>query len=256
MDMLGVKTPPRRCAPTPLLRKGVSPPESRIRGFTLLEVLVAMALLALIMTLAYQGLSTGAHITATGTQAIERNNQLRLAQTFMRAQLSRASPQPFDSDETLGSVVFEGGSEVLRFVGPMPGYLSFGGDYIQTLALVRGDGGMNLVFDHQVLDYGPEAEEAQSADDLDEREPVVLLGGIDDAEFSYLEPPESLDQEPRWVSEWQAIDQLPLMVKLDITMHEHARIHWPGFQVALRVDAAGSERPQLFDFGPGPTNTR
>lgn len=224
----------------------------RARGFTLIEVLLALTLLSLIMLLAYQGLSTGANITANGTQAIERNNQIRLVQTFLRSQLTRAKPMPFDQDETLGSVVFEGGSEVMRFVGPMPGYLSFGGAYIQTLTLTREDGNLALLFGHQVLDYSRPGEEKNTSESIEPPEPVVLMAGIEDAEFSYLEPPETVDGEPKWVSEWSNVAQLPLMVKLNVEMSEAARIHWPAFQVAMKIDTTGNERTNYFQFGPRP----
>lgn len=240
----------------------LSPPAFRLprahqRAFTLLEVLVAITLLGLIMVFAYQGLRTGAHTAAQGEAAIERVNRLRLAQEFLRSQVARALPMAFDQDDTLGSVVFEGDGEVMRFVAPMPGYLSSGGPYIQTLLLTRADGGgKQLLFDHEVLRYGEEAEQPREA--MEDRDPVLLLSGIKDAEFGYLAPGESLDDEPEWVDEWRQVNSLPLLVRIRLEMTEESRIQWPELVIAPRVDSGGRRGfgldfgPSSVDFGPAP----
>ena len=217
---------------------------------------MAITLLGLIMVFAYQGLRTGAHTAAQGEAAIERINRLRLSQDFLRSQVSRALPMPFDQDETLGSVVFEGDQEVMRFVAPMPGYLSSGGPYVQTLLLTRGEGGTRqLVFDHRVLRYGEEAE--RGADDIEDRDPVLLLKGIEDAEFAYLQPGETVDEEPEWVEEWRQIGSLPLLVRIRLEMSEASRIRWPEMVIAPKVESGGRRGFGLdfgrdsVDFGPG-----
>lgn len=239
-------------------RSGAARPRAKWAGFTLLEVLVAITLLGMIMVMAYQGLRTGARSTAQGEAAIERVNRLRLSQEFLRGQLSRALPMTIEQDDTLGAVVFEGGPEIMRFVAPMPGYLSYGGPYVQTLSLARGNGGERaLVFDHRILQYGEEAERAP--DPSAERDPVKLLDGIRDAEFSYLEPGETRDDEPVWVDEWRALDRLPLLVRIRLEMREDSRIQWPELVVAPRVETIGGRASQRGfgieqpTFGPGPS---
>lgn len=229
----------------------MTPARQRIsRGFTLIEVLLAVTLLGLIMVLAYQGLRTGAHSAAQGEATIERVNRLRLAQEFVRAQLSRAQPMAFDQDDTLGQVVFEGGPDSLQFAGPMPGYLSSGGPYVQSLVLDRGERGLDLVFVHHVLRYGPDADKPR--DESSEPKPVTLLGGIDEAKFSYLEPPETQDGEPEWVDEWRDLNSLPLMIRLDLTMRDDARIEWPTLLVAPKVDRVAPGSAAQPQFGPIP----
>lgn len=228
---------------------------SRHRGFTLVEVLLAITLLGMIMVLAYQGLRTGAQSAERGEAAVERVNRLRLAQEFIRAQVSRAQPMAFEQDATLGGVVFEGGPEALRFAAPMPGYLSFGGPYVQTLALVRGESGLDLVFDHAVLRYGPE-EDQHSRDER--RDPVLLIGGFQNARFSYLAPPDGPDAQPEWVDEWSETDTLPLLVRMEASFEETVRLHWPTLAVAPRVDS-GARSMFNVEFGPrgsGPDRPR
>lgn len=219
------------------------------RGFTLVEVLLAITLLGIIMVLAYQGLRTGARTAETGEAAIERVNRMRLAQEFIRARISQARPSPFDQDDTLGGVVFEGGPESLRFAAPMPGYLSYGGPYVQTLALVDGDEGKELIFDFEVLRYGPDADTPP----LEDRDPVLLVRGLADAKFSYLAPGDSVDAEPEWVDEWRETAQLPLLVRIEAEFKDKNRRHWPALTVAPRVDAGGLRGfSGGMEFGPAP----
>ena len=129
-----------RCA----ARSGVSRARSRIRnpgtsaGFTLLEVMLAIVLLALLLAGTWGAIRTTVHAMHSGEDAIDRTNRLRVAEEFMRRQISRILPLAFGQDESTGTnYVFEGSGDSMRFVAPMPGYLSQGGPYVQTLRARR-----------------------------------------------------------------------------------------------------------------------
>src|SRR5579883_295749 len=123
---------------------------SRQRGFTLLELLLVVILLAILLAGAYGGISASVRGMHSGEAAIERVDKVRTVQEFLRHQISRILPFPYAQEGTQFEV-FQGDGKFMRFVAPMPGYLSRGGAYVQTLALTSGNEGMQLVFTSTLL---------------------------------------------------------------------------------------------------------
>lgn len=216
-------------------------------GFTLLEIIVALALMGILMAMAYGGLRAGVRAAASGEAAIDRTNQIRVAQQFLRTQISRALPLVIEDDpdaegedDVTEQVVFEGESDYMRFVAPMPGYLGFGGPYVQVLALERSGDGMQLIFAHDLLN----TFEREDPLDNPDREPIVLLDGIQDAEFAYRTFDDEGEVGP-WESDWEDTGSSPLMVKLDLVMTEESQLVWPDFEVPLMIESTSRQRRTL-----------
>jgi general secretion pathway protein J len=203
-------------------------------GFTLLEVLIAVSLLALLITLAVGTLRTAVRSVRSGEALIQRTDRMRVAQEFLRRQLSHAMPLPFERLEDSGeNRVFVAERDSLRFVAPMPGYLSRGGPHVQWLTLQSGPDGMQLEFDHSQLNgYDPDNPKGNS-----KREPVVLLEGFRDARFEYR----ALDEQGElsdWDANWDDPQQLPLMVRLVLEFDPDSRQTWPDLEVPVLVATA------------------
>jgi general secretion pathway protein J len=201
----------------------------RARGFTLVEVLVATGLLALGLALAFASLRGAARATGHAEQAAQRQERLRAVQGFLRAQLTAAMPIPFEFDADTGQSNFLRVSPTkLEYVASMPGYLSRGGPYLQTLELVAGPRGKRLLFQHQMLGTdGPLKPE---------REPLVLLDGIDDGRFEVR----NIDPNGKalsWESQWQVSSQLPPMLRLRLKFTDPA-MRWPELVAAPRLAVA------------------
>jgi general secretion pathway protein J len=221
----------------------------RARGFTLLEILVAVSLLALLIALAVGSLRTAVRAARSGEALVARTDRMRVAQEFLRRQLSHAMPLVFERMEDSGeNRVFVADRESLRFVAPMPGYLSRGGPHVQWLTFERGIDGMKLVFDHAQLNgYDPDDPKGDS-----KREPVVLLEGFSDGEFEYraLDEQGELDD---WSSSWDDTQRLPLLVRLRLEYDRDARERWPDLEIPILTATA---TPGLFSPGrmPGRAN--
>jgi general secretion pathway protein J len=203
----------------------------------LLEVLLAVTLLALLLAGAYGGIQTSIRAMRAGEHVIERVDRVRTVQEFLRHQLSRIMPLPYEQ-ATNGNFVFEGDRALMRFVAPMPGYLSHGGPYVQTLALTSGDGGMRLVFSGAMLN-GYDAKLEKTA----ERDPVVLLDHIRDGAFAYR----ALDDQGQltpWSNSWDDPNLTPLMIQIQLVMQDGERVDWPTLAVALMLDS-GATRVQM-----------
>ena len=207
----------------------------RPRGFTLLEVLVAIALLALLLTLAYAAMRTAIQASRSGEALIARSEEMRTAQAFLRRQFAGALPLAYELDATNGvQYLFEGGRDAIQFVAPMPGYLSRGGAHVQRLALVRAaGGGLQLEFNHSQLNgFDPEAGPVGG-----DREPVVLATGITDGgfEFRQREPDGRLGP---WQDQWDSPHALPQQLRLRVEFAADDGRHWPDLEVP--VLAAGN----------------
>lgn len=208
----------------------------RANGFTLIEVVIAISLLALGLAIAFGTLRSASRATARAEASAQREERLRAVQGFLRTQLSAALPIPFEFDGESGAATFLRVDEgKLEFVGTMPGYLARGGPYLQTLELVPGEGGQKLLFQHQQLTTDGGAEP--------EREPVVLLEGIEEAAFEVR----TLDEHAkpgRWQGKWDVSAQLPPQMRLRLRFREHQRA-WPDFVVTTRLGAAYANQPPV-----------
>jgi general secretion pathway protein J len=209
-------------------------PDFRLQaGFTLLEMLLAITLLALLLAGAYSGIQTSVRAMHSGERVIERLDRMRTVQEFLRHQMSRIMPLSYAMTEN-GNYVFEGDRGFMRFVAPMPGYLSRGGPYVQTLALRPGPDGMKLVFSGAMLN-GFDINAAKTA----ERDPVVLLDHIREGAFAYR----ALDEQGQlgpWSSEWNDFSVTPLLVQVQLTMQSGQRIDWPTLAVPLMLDSGAT----------------
>ncbi|MBS0557624.1 MAG: prepilin-type N-terminal cleavage/methylation domain-containing protein [Proteobacteria bacterium] len=214
---------------------------ARNAGFTLLEVLLAIILLGLLIAGAYGGIRASAHAMRAGEAAIDRTDRLRTAQEFLRRQLSQILPLEFARDNNTGAIhVFDGDARRMRFVAAMPGYLSRGGPYVQTLELAPGRSGLQLRFSDVMLNgYATNQDSGKRADD----EAVVLFDHIADGRFEYR----ALDADGNlgnWSSDWPDPGITPLMIRIRLTMQPGVQMPWPTLDVALMLNA-GAMRPRM-----------
>lgn len=212
------------------------------RGFSLIEVLLATSLLAAGMALAFLTLRSAGQATERARAVAAESERLRAVQAFLRRQLSGALPMAIEVDTATGeATLFEASRRELRFVAPMPGYLSRGGPYVQQLRLVPDRDGLRLEFAFQLLTPDGAAEA--------ERPPEVLLRGVVDGAFEVrtLAPDGGIGP---WLPEWQQPAQLPQLVRLRLqTMPGQAP--FPDLVAALRLGASyGPSLPTVDEPAP------
>lgn len=178
----------------------------RQAGFTLLELLVAMTLMALVAA----GLGSGIHF---GTRVWERSEAGRQAwserqttRLLLQRTLQRLIPQSLSQEATEATVLFAGDRAVLRFVGPAPAESAPPGLYRMEFALVPADVGLDLAFRWQPYTGEPLRSPLEAADRR------ILLRGLDAAAFTYFG-----SREEGWLSEWGRRVDLPRLVRLDYT---------------------------------------
>ena len=200
-------------------------------GFTLVELLLAFSLMALLLALAYGGLRAATRATTSGQAQLEDTGQVRVTHQFIRRQLNQLRPLPFDTQdgEPQGEyVVFAGDSQRIQFVAPMPGYLGQGGPQVQSLEFVDGPKGRDLVFNHELLlEYDPEMGM--------QNPPIILMEELAGGHFEFL----ARDQQGKligWTDSWPTPEELPVAVRLDISFEEGRMGNWPLMTTGVKVD--------------------
>jgi len=167
-------------------------------GFTLIEVILALGLTALLLGL----LSTGVYIVADdwnrNSDVLDESLDEALAILQIDRALHGAFPHSFTNEETLSrQIFFSGNDDALTWVSTVSPQRSPG---LTTWQLFSEEG--EGVFFKMVPAFSD-----NPALRLEETEPVLLFPGYV-AEFSYLF--EELDENKVWTEEWEAQELLSL----------------------------------------------
>jgi general secretion pathway protein J len=205
-------------------------PRHRSGGFTLVELLLATALLSILLGLAYSGLRSSIRAADRGQVILEESNRLRMSHQFVHRQLNQMLPLGFAQSEADNSfTVFQGSRQFARYVSPMPGYLGFGGPQVQELALVPSEtsDGKALVLNHALLQGFEET-------DLYQSEPILLIDGISDAEFLFQGVEDG--ELTGWIADWEEESTVPKAVSLSIEFEEGSYVIWPLLTAIVRID--------------------
>lgn len=207
------------------------PPRPRGRqwqsAFTLIEVLLALALTALLLSL----LSGGMYVVARDWNQTADTLDDALDDAVVALQIERALlgafPHSYNNPETLiREIFFEGEADSLRWVSTvspqrLPGLTAW------SLERVAGEG-VALSLAPAFTDYPTER--------LDDAEPRLLFTGYELA-LKYLHEPDELNRE--WTDEWFASDYaaLPLAVHLLFTPNSSARAEQKPFELIAPLRA-------------------
>jgi general secretion pathway protein J len=203
----------------------------RARGFSLMEVLAALALLSIVLLGVYSGISTAGRIVRSGDQAIERMDEVRSAQAYLRSELAQALVMPFGETDDGDPIVFQGAADKLTFVAPMPGYLSRLGPQMQTVSLVEEDHG-SYRLEVSLYLLPPDGSEPKALG-----EPQVLMHGIRKGAFSYR----GVDDQNKptdWQASWGDARRTPSLVR--IALDVDGQTVFPTLVAPLRIDPSAS----------------
>ncbi|MEQ8427857.1 MAG: prepilin-type N-terminal cleavage/methylation domain-containing protein [Gammaproteobacteria bacterium] len=177
-------------------------------GFTLLEVMVAVALLGLILVTLYSGLYSARLHWQAGQQKVTSTEELRILERVIRKYLSSSIPV-IHIRKTRREVMFSGETDSLTFITRLPAHRGGGGLYQVTLATREENDNMQLVLFYHSLNK-PDAFDKTVIS-----ENVTLVSNIEGVSFSYLAMP-GKDKQPEWQKDWQEENELPAMVRIQL----------------------------------------
>ena len=195
------------------------------KGFTLIEVIIAMTLLSLILVLLFSTIFTTNKNWQSTERKISQNDELRLVGHFIQRQISQNVPLMW-VDNKEQKLIFEGKSNSLSFTSNLPAHRGGGGVQILTLKVNQTDD-----TNHLDLYYRHASPDSSPFETYDDAEQVTLLENIKDIELSYFGR-EKLDEVPVWRDEWQSKELLPSLISLKIhTVDEN--LDWPEMKIPL-----------------------
>jgi len=199
-------------------------PRSRRRrqsaGFTLLELLIAITLLALLTTVLLAGFQLALHAFERHSRRLERSASLLVVYDFLRSRLAGArliAPV----NRLYGPILFDGRAGGLDFVSAAPQGAATGGLYLYSVTF--GSGRLSVSwqrFEGMLPATGRESGEA------------VLLENLRSASFDYYGAPVE-EAELAWRDEWRGAFYLPLLLRLNLTFIDGERA--PPLVVAPRL---------------------
>lgn len=197
----------------------------RRSGFTLIEVLVATALLAAGLALGFATLRAATATVERGEEMARQSERIRAVEGFLRRRLASAHPFAFEVDERTGDPLrFVGEPDRMRFVSDLPPYLGYGGPALHDIAVVTDRGAVRLEVSFATVLAGQTWREDPP------RPPEQLAAELRGVRMSYR----GLDARGAltgWLSEWPDPAQLPLQVRIEIEGEREGA--WPPLVVSL-----------------------
>ena len=204
-------------------------PRFRVRGFTLVEILVVMSLLSVVMLALGSALRTIAQTEERIDERLERADEMRIAAAFLRATLERVSARKVAAPPPAPTgVLFEAGMNSVAWVGVMPARYGAGGRSFFRLGVEPDETGAALVIRFVPWADAPQFPDWSRADSrVLVRQVTGLTVRFQDAQAS----------PPQWSPDWPPRDRLPDQLQLEI---ETVRGRWPPMTFPMRAMPTGN----------------
>jgi prepilin-type N-terminal cleavage/methylation domain-containing protein len=195
------------------------------RGYSLVELLVVLALMGLIAIAMSGGIRFGARVwERTGVQ-VETLEQMQGAQALLRNLLSTVAPRLFDPGMP-NEDTFEGANNRMTFTAPLPASFGGGGTARFTLTALRQGNTTQLQITWRPRRGAP-FESKQ-----------LLLQGAGAVTFSYAaaHPAGTV----AWTDTWAADAGTPALIRIRADFAQSGAMRWPDLIVRARIDRDSS----------------
>jgi general secretion pathway protein J len=195
-------------------------------GFTLVETLVAITLLALLSIALTGGLRFGVDAWARSSAHSDQLSRTTVVQGLLRRAVGEAYPYFLSKDPTRPYVDFEGTSESLAFLASAPIVLGSVGRSRFRLSIAKHDGLSDLVMTSQA--------ELAAADAPTTVERKMLLAGTAFIEFAYFGKLRS-ETNAEWHDSWTGQTALPQLLRVQVRFSKGDTRLWPDLVIAPRI---------------------
>ena len=200
-------------------------------GFTLIEMLIGVTLLAMLATL----IATGTRLSGRAWNSAERQtteiHDMDAVQGLLRRTILRARPSFAAADPTDMTIAFGGEPDSLTLVAAQPGTQD-SGPWARERFYVARSGATRALFISWQAD-------APAADGQSAPRELMLLDHVAALRFAYFGPP-SPGEASVWLDQWTNRDRLPELVRVAIERDGAGFRPWPELVVATRITANAS----------------
>ena len=198
------------------------------RGFTLIEILVAVTLLGLLMAALLGGVRLGVRAWEASETRLDEGARLTAVQDFLRERLTQAHLfEPPVAAVTTGPR-FRGEPDRLSFVTLMPAHLGAGFERM-ILSLTAAADGDDLSVEWWPADLGDDPDAARDA--VRSR---VLLAQVAELRLAYFGQVDAT-RPPTWSEVWDR-PLLPLLVRVQLRFPDRDARSWPDLIVRPMID--------------------
>jgi general secretion pathway protein J len=192
------------------------------KGFTLIEVMLAMTIFALMATVLYGAFSLGHSAVEKSQRSFENNQKLRAVDELVGSYIRSA--YPYRSSPQDSALLFVGEEAELTFVSSFS--LAMGGRGMAKVRLFwEGDekraGLLRLEEETPVRVLSEEGNEGHEG----LRNGLVVREGVKEFRITYLDPQ---SEEEKWEERWDAKERntLPRAIRLHYLTKEGREVQW------------------------------
>ena len=216
-------------------KRVVSAPARRVRacarcraqGFTLVELSVAIVLLALMASVLYGALSLAGTSWDRGEAKAQQTSEMRLTESFLRRTLTAQHPLRFK--KVVGKpLYFVGTGDSLSYAAALPGRAGAGMYFFKIAVTPNGDSS-RLTLARLIPDYAATSPPDFGSDFS------VLADGIAEARFGYFGRDAGAPDvvTPTWRDRWDDPQRLPDLIRIDVKPIRG--VPWPTLIVEPRL---------------------
>lgn len=203
-----------------------------VRGFTLIEVLIAMTLLSLMVVVLFASLKVCADSWEKGENKITQVNDVAVVYNFFQQHL--ATTRPFMknwSKDTQPSLSFQGKGQSLQFVSSFPASAGRSGLQLFTISLKNEDN--ESVINVALTPFFP-IDEGRA-----QKEEVLLIKGVKDFSLAYFGSDDGI-APGSWRGEWLDKAFLPRLVRIIIKLD--SQMYLPEMIIDLKITGAANQQ--------------
>lgn len=215
------------------------------RGFTLVDLLVALSVSALLISLVYGVVVLAQRSALSVNDRAAQSEQMRIGWQFIDAAIARAEPvnDPVNEESPIG---FVGMEDRLSFIADQPGFLGPGGLTRITLESRDTGGSQALVIIRERFTPNPREDEAAATPPQ-----ATLVDRLERFELAYFGSTDD-DTEARWMARWEQRDTLPGLIEVRVKPADAPA--WPILvsRPMAGSETAGLEDPEAPDGEPSP----
>ncbi len=206
----------------------MTPPSvTSTQGFTLVEIIVALAVLSMIGIAVASTLSSTTRAVSRADLNAARNADQRVANDYLRRQIALAVPRS-TRKRGRSQLWFEGETASVQWLAELPVHAAGGG--LRALRLRLDDGNLELDY---VL-WTAQFEQFEEVWEASGRRSITVLERVEDMRYAYLaRRPQSGDAGARWLATWSNREEMPVAVRIAIVKEDGER--YAPIEVRLRA---------------------